>query len=155
MRILLIALLLTACGDPSPSNGSASPYAAQIREQVEKANRIALKHGYAPIQAPTVEVLPSDPRCPEASFMLNQAVTPGTNYDQGPFDKDDRPGFVAICVAGRFTEPNKIQTTAEAIQGGYGVWFEMEHAILFQRDRAKYIATMYHNAENLHPILGE
>jgi hypothetical protein len=156
MTRLLIALLLTSCG--SPSNGIAdTALREQINAQVAKANTIAQKHGYQPVPAPIVELMQRDARCQNpAAFMVEQEVTANTNYDNDPnYDYDDRLGHIRICAGGRFIEPNRIQVTREAIDAGYGVWYECEHYVLYLRDRDRYYATMYHTPETSHPILGE
>lgn len=154
-NLLFIALLFSSCGQSNTQDDTT--LRTQINAQVQKGNEIAAKHGYAPVSAPVVELMQHDTRCENpAAFTVEQEVKPGTNYDNDPnYDYDDRPGHVRICVGGRFIEPNKIQTTQEAIQAGYGVWYEFEHMILFHRDRARYVATMYHTPETGHPILGE
>lgn len=151
-----VILLLNSCGDAKPSVGLSPADQALVQAQVEKANSIAAKHGYQPIAQPNIEVKPHDPSCISTSFILEQSVPAGHPYDNdGLYDLDERKGYIRICVGGRFVEPNTIQVTLESIRNGNGVWFETEHAILFQRDRQRYYATMYHTPETPHPILGE
>lgn len=143
----LLALLLVSCGSPSPG----TPLDPKIQQQVDKANAIAARQGYAPVAAPTVEILPHDTRCEDPASLAE--YTDDLYYDQTDSDKDREVGKVLLCYAGRFIPPNKIRTTQEAIDAGYGVWYEMEHKILWERDPIKYEATKYHPPN--HPILGE
>lgn len=151
MKRLLLIALLASCG--SPSNGTVED--ALVRQQVDKANAAGAKYGYKPIPYPVIEIMQRDPRCENfGSFMVEQEVTPGTNYDNDPnYDHDERLGHIRICAGGRFIEPNRIQVTREAIEAGYGVYYEAEHMVLFLNDRERYRATMYHTPETAHPIL--
>lgn len=167
-HFLALVMFLTACGGgPVPSTPSddftvigtlSEADKALVREQIAKANNIAQKHGYAPIPANQirVEIMQHDARCENpGSFMVEQQVPIGSNpYDNDRlYDHDDRLGWLRICAGGRFIEPNKIQATVEGIRAGYGVHYELEHMILYLRDRQRYTETMYHTPETAHPIL--
>lgn len=174
LLILTICLLLASCGG---GNGSSTPVdftvinatlspadATLVRSQIAKLNQIAqTRHSLDPLPLGSIriEIMQHDARCEDpGSFIVEQDVYPGTNYDNDPnYDFDDRLGYVRVCAGGRYIDPSsgneRIQTTLEGIRRGNGVWFELEHMILFHRDHDRYLLTMYHTPETAHPILGE
>lgn len=169
--ILTLALISYACSDPVPPSGDfqgaqnmPDEDAVSVRQQIDKANRIAFtRFGLQPVNMSQVrvEIKPTDPRCTDrTAYIVSQNVPPGTSYDQDPnYDRDPTPGHVEICVGGRYIDPEhgqeRIITTLEAVRTGVGVWYEMEHLILYHRDRARYIQTMNHTPFSGHPILGD
>lgn len=84
-----------------------------------------------------------------------------TVYDQGPFDKDPRPGKTGLCFAGFMLRQNigpagplgdpgmLIVDDAQTVETV--VWYEAEHNILLESDGPRYALTAdLHD----HPILG-
>jgi hypothetical protein len=99
-------------------------------------------------------VLPRSPQCDAISFLVEQTVSPGTQYDNGPFDRDDRPGHVALCAGGRYLEDkDAIQVTREGATTSDAVAFEAEHWFLRWHNPGEYERTKYHTPETPHPIL--
>lgn len=102
---------------------------------------------------------------PNREKCINPAVYRlfrGANvYDQGPFDKDPRPGYTGLCFAGFMLRGNVSPAIPTGTPGMLIVddpatvervtWFEAEHNILLEVDGPRYQATAdLHN----HPIMG-
>lgn len=116
--------------------------------------------GYPPgrsFRAMSVIIVPREsPPCLDSiAFMVRQQVPVGTNYDGDPnYDKDDRPGYIGICVGGRYFEAqDTIQVTREAVMTSDSAYYEWEHWYYRWHDPAKYAETMYHTPETGHPII--
>lgn len=171
--LITFCVFLAACsgnGQPSGYSAmtpkgavvtSASPIAAdlltEVDRQLDDLFRIAAANGKSSFTLhPTyrISIEPRDFRCDSISFLIAQNVTPGTNYDGSEYDHDPRPGIVAMCVAGRFTESDGlIRVTAEGIRTAPVVRYEGEHKLLRQVDRDLYLKTLVHAAGTGHPIL--
>jgi hypothetical protein len=184
LLIPTICFLLVACGGggqsntpkPTPSIHALTPAGISVRiedgttpdsELLEKLDADAQKlfdrafaAGYPAgrgFRAMSVKIVRSEaPPCRDAiAFMVRQQVAVGTNYDGDPnYDKDDRPGYVAICVGGRYLEAeDTIVVTRAGVMTSEAAYFEWEHWYFRWHDPAKYYATMYHTPETGHPIL--
>lgn len=182
-RLFLFSLLLmlstaSGCGDdehkPSMTRTSTpkgvlvvsnnpipSDILLLIDKQIDDVNITASRMdglGTIPFRQYVIEILPRDWRCETPSFVVEESVIPGTNYDGVPgIDKDGVVnGKVVMCVAGRFLEKSGlIQTTAEGIRWAPVVRFEAEHKIAYEFDEALYNSTKYHTEGAGHPIFGE
>lgn len=101
-----------------------------------------------------VYLFPRSPRCENPAFLIE---TNGGFYDGGEFDKDPRTGFVAICAVGLVTGTSDYSMLVVDDAGVMSqiVRHEGEHILLWHADHPRFLATMYHDATNYHPILGD
>lgn len=132
----------------------------KIDADLDRLFDIARRKGYSNFsthQDYRIEIVETDPRCADGiSFSIIKAVSPGTNYDGTDYDKDPRPGFIAICAAGEFDPKTlTIRVTLPGIATSDIVRYEGEHRLLFEADRQLYEVTKYHGEGPGHPILGD
>lgn len=117
-----------------------------------------------------VSVWPKSQKCEGAGFLVEAKKVVvvgsegGSGYDQGESDKDPRPGFLSLCVAGEFrrffdgnTEASPMHYALAVVDDpamtATAVGYELEHALTFQNDMGLYEATRDHSKGGGHPIL--
>lgn len=136
-----------------------------IDEGMQRTFDIARKYGYSEGMSHDqylVSVWPRSNKCEQPGFLreslkvlvVGQDAPP--SYDQGPYDKDPRPGFIQLCVAGEFRMFNNklaISVVDDPAMTFNAARYEAEHAVLWMNDPQKYSDTADHSQGGGHPIL--
>jgi hypothetical protein len=101
----------------------------------------------------SVYLWPRDRRC-EAAAIYRQFQS-NNQYDGTEYDKDPRPGKVALCFAGMLLGlpgyPSAILVVDDAGAMKNATAYEAEHAVLYHSDRPRFHRTI--GADHVHPLL--
>lgn len=146
---------MKVCGWTPPSDASRIAADAGVAQTFDIAENVYGYSGFRRHANYTASFLPRSPKCQEAGFLITKQVEPGTNYDGSEFDKDPRPGYIAVCVAGLFQLVNSdpgIFIVDDAGMTFNAAAYEAEHAVLLDADPQKFNDTQYHQGGG-HPIL--
>lgn len=126
---------------------------------INRLNEIAsaAPNNYSNLASPSaykVYLFPRSPRCENPAFLIKANTS---QNDGSIWDKDERPGKVALCAAGMVvgSESNEMLVVDDAGIMPTIVRYEGEHLALFHVHRERFEATKYHSATSYHPILGE
>lgn len=91
--------------------------------------------------------------CIEQGFIITAYAMAGNGWlDQSEWDKDKRPGYIAVCAAGKYGLKEMTYHYLSLVVGNVKIaaQYEAEHACLFDVDQPRFSAT---SSDHYHPIL--